>query len=88
MAYRRLHTTNGAKAWETLGREPEPWMRMEGGRSGSQGRGVAASELRATFRTGEAGRNTATLFEALLREQGNPGQRRDGNCDDLSIRER
>ncbi len=25
------------KAWESLGREPEPWLRAEGGRGGSQG---------------------------------------------------
>ncbi len=25
------------KPWEGLGREPEPWMRAEGGRDGSQG---------------------------------------------------
>jgi len=25
------------KAWESLGREPEPWMRAEGGRGGIQG---------------------------------------------------
>ncbi len=64
------------KAWENLGREPEPWMRAEGGRDGSQGRGVAASALRSTFRTCEAGRNAATLFEALLQEQGTLGQGR------------
>ncbi len=62
------------KAWESLGREPEPWMRAEKDRDGSQGRGVAASALRATFRTGAAGRNTATLFEALLQEQDTRGQ--------------
>ena len=61
------------KAWEGLGREPEPWMRAEKDRDSSQGRGVAASALRSTFRTGEAGRNAATLFEALLQEQGAPG---------------
>ena len=59
------------KAWESLGREPEPWMRAEKDRDGSQGRGVAASALRSTFRTGGVGRNAATLLEALLREQGN-----------------
>ena len=48
-------------AWESLGREPEPWMRAEGDREGSQGRGGAASALRATFRPSEAGRNAATL---------------------------
>ncbi len=25
------------KAWESLGREPEPWMRAEGGRKGDEG---------------------------------------------------
>ncbi len=54
------------KAWESLGREPEPWMRAEKDRDGSQGRGVTASAFRATFRTGEAGRNAATLLDALL----------------------
>jgi hypothetical protein len=71
------------KAWESLGREPEPWMRAEKDRDGSQGRGVAASALRATFHTGEAGRNAATLFEALLREQGNSEQGRGRDRDDL-----
>jgi len=71
------------KAWESLGREPEPWMRAEKDRDGSQRRGVAAS----TFRTGEAGRNAATLFEALLQE-GNLGQGRGGNRDDLDVGER
>ena len=63
------------KAWERLGRGPEPWMRAEKGRDGSQGRGVAVSALRATFHTGEARWNAATLFEALLGEQGNPGHK-------------
>jgi len=75
------------KAWESLGREPELWMRAEKDRDGSQGRGVAAAALRATFRTGEAGRNAATLFEALLQE-GNLGQGRGGNRDDLDVGER
>ncbi len=76
------------KAWESLGREPEPWMRAEKDRDGSQGRGVAASALRSTFRTGEAGRNAATLFEALLQEQGAPGQGSGGNRDDLDAGDR
>jgi len=71
-------------AWESVGREPEPWMRAEKDRDGSQGRGGAASALRSTFRTGEAGRNAATLFEVLLQEQGAPGQGRGADCDDLS----
>ena len=70
------------KAWKGLGREPEPWMRAKKDRDSSQGRGVAASALRSTFRTGEAGRNAATLFEALLQEQGAPGQGRGADCDD------
>jgi len=49
---------------------------------------VAASALRSTFRTGEAGRNAATLFEALLVEQGNPEQESGGNRDDLDARDR
>jgi len=76
------------KAWESLGCEPEPWMRAGGGRGGNQGRGVAASALRSTFRTGEAGRNAATLFEALLQEQGTPGQGSGGNRDDLDAGDR
>jgi len=76
------------KAWEGLGREPEPWMRAEKDRDSSQGRGVAASALRSTFRTGEAGRNAATLFAALLREQGKPGQGSGGNRDDLDAGDR
>jgi len=76
------------KAWEGLGREPEPWMRAEQDREGSQGRGVVASALRATFRTGEAGRNAVTLLEALLEEQGKLGQGSGGECDDLGGRER
>ncbi len=51
------------KAWEDLGREPEPWMRAEGGRSGSQGR----------VDTG-TGRGAATMLEDLLQEQGGPGR--------------
>ncbi len=49
------------KAWESLGREPEPWMRAEGGRSGSQGRSDTGTE-----------RGAATMLEDLLREQGGP----------------
>jgi len=51
------------KAWESLGREPEPWMRAEGGRGGSQGRPDTGT-----------GRGAATLLEDLLQEQGGPGR--------------
>ena len=47
------------KAWESLGREPEPWMRAEGGRGGSQGQSDTGT-----------GRGAATMLEDLLREQG------------------
>jgi len=50
------------KTWESVGREPEPWMCAEGGCGGSQGR----------LDTG-AGRGAATMLEDLLREQGGPG---------------
>jgi len=52
------------KAWESLGREPEPWMRAEGDRGGSQGQSQGRSG------TGNVGRTAATMLEALLREQG------------------
>ncbi len=58
------------KAWEDLGREPEPWMRAAGGRGGSQGR----------LDTGN-GRGAATMLEDLLQEQGGPG-RGQGTKDD------
>ncbi len=51
------------KAWEELGREPEPWLRAEGGRSGSQGRADTGT-----------GRAAATMLEDLLQEQGGPGR--------------
>ncbi len=51
------------KAWESLGWEPEPWMRVEGGRGGSQG-GAGA----------ETSRGAATMLEDLLQEQGRPGR--------------
>jgi len=38
------------KAWESLGREPEPWMRAEGDRGGNQGQGPRAE-------TGRRGRH-------------------------------
>jgi len=51
------------KAWEDLGREPEPWMRAEGDRAGSQDRSDTG-----------AGRGAATMLEDLLQEQGDPGR--------------
>jgi len=51
------------KAWESLGREPEPWMRAEGDRGGSQGRSDTGT-----------GRGAATMLEDLLQEQGGPGR--------------
>jgi len=51
------------KAWESLGREPEPWMRAEGGHGGSQGRSDTGT-----------GRGAATMLEDLLQEQGGPGR--------------
>ncbi len=51
------------KAWESVGREPEPWMRAEGGRGGSQGRADTGT-----------GRGAATMLEDLLQEQGRPGR--------------
>jgi len=51
------------KAWESLGREPEPWMRAEGGRGGSKGRADTGT-----------GRGAATMLEDLLREQGGPAR--------------
>jgi len=46
-----------------LGREPEPWMRAEGGRAGSQDRSDTGT-----------GRGAATMLEDLLREQEGPGR--------------
>ncbi len=60
-------------AWESLGREPEPWMCAEGGCDGSQGRGGA----------GTVDRNTATMLAALLQEQGTPGQECGADLDGL-----
>ncbi len=37
------------KAWEGLGREPEPWMRAEKDRNSSPGRGVAAAACARRF---------------------------------------
>ncbi len=51
------------KAWESLGREPEPWMRAEGGRGGSQGRADTGTE-----------RGAAMMLEDLLQEQRGPGR--------------
>jgi len=63
------------KAWEGLGRAPEPWMRAEGGRSGSQGLGRGGA--------GGIGRTAATMLEALMQEQGHPGQDRGADRDDV-----
>ncbi len=46
------------KAWEGLGREPEPWMCAERDRSGGQGPGRGGA--------GGVGRTAATMLEALL----------------------
>ena len=40
------------KAWESLGREPEPWMRAEGGRGGNQGQGSGRGGAGGVGRTG------------------------------------
>jgi len=58
------------KAWEDLGREPEPWMRAERDRGGSQG-----------WSSDEGSRGAATMLENLLREQGDPGRGQGGQGD-------
>ncbi len=65
------------KAWESLGREPEPWMRAEGGRGGSQGQGLGRGSA------GGISRAAATLLEALIQEQGHPDQGHGAERDDL-----
>jgi len=40
------------KAWESLGRESEPWMRAEKDRDGSQGRGRGGVALDVSHRRG------------------------------------
>jgi len=72
------------KAWESLGREPEPWMRAaEGcGDSQSQAQGLGHGGA------GGIGRTAATMFEALLQEQGHPGQGRGADRDDLGSGDR
>ncbi len=67
------------KAWESLGREPEPWMRAEGDRGGSQGQ----SQSQGWSGTGTVDRTAATMLEALMQEQGTPGQGRGADRDDL-----
>jgi len=47
------------KAWKSLGREPEPWMRAERDRGDSQGRPATG-----------AGWDAAAMLENLLQEQG------------------
>ncbi len=70
------------KAWESLGREPELWMRAEGDRCGSQGQGPGRGGV------GGVGRTAATMLEALMQEQGHPGQGRGADRDDLSSGDR
>ncbi len=70
------------KAWESLGRALEPWMRAEGGRGGSQGQGPGRGG------GGGVGRTAATLLEALLQEQDHPGQGRGAERDDVSSGDR
>ena len=69
-------------AWESLGREPEPWMRAEGGRGGSQGQGPGRGGA------GGIGRTAATMLEALMQEQGHPGHGRGADRDDVSSGDR
>ncbi len=40
------------KAWESLGREPEPWMRAEKDRDGNQGRGHVGATCDVPHRRG------------------------------------
>ncbi len=65
------------KAWEGLGREPEPWMRAEKDRDDSQGQSQGRSG------TGTVGRTAATMLEALLQGQGTPRQGHGADRDDL-----
>ncbi len=65
------------KAWEGLGRAPEPWMRAERDRGGSQGQNRGWSGAGAVDRT------AAAMLEVLLQEQGTPGQGRGADRDDL-----
>jgi len=72
------------KVWEGLGREPEPWMRAEGGRGGRQGQGPGPGRGGA----GGIGRTAATMLEALMQEQGHPGHGRGADRDDVSSGDR
>jgi len=64
------------KAWESVDREPEPWMRAEWGCGGGRGvrRGGAGG-------AGGIGRTAATMLEALLQGQGHPGRGREADRD-------
>ncbi|MDQ2829509.1 MAG: hypothetical protein M3Y74_10725 [Chloroflexota bacterium] len=70
------------KAWESLGREPEPWMRAEGDRGGTQGQGSGRGGA------GGIGRTAATMLEALVQDQGHAGQGRGAERDDVSSERR
>ncbi len=63
-------------AWEGLGREPEPWMRAERDRSGSQSQGQGD--------VGAVGRTVVMMLEALMQEQGAPGHGCGADRDDVS----
>jgi len=71
------------KAWESLGREPEPWMRAEAEKDRGGGRGLGGGGC-----PGETPGTAATLLEALLQEQGHPVHGRGADRDDLSSGDR
>jgi len=76
------------KAWKIRGREPEPWMRAEGDRSGSQGqgRGLVGVTRDVPHRPGWPERGDVVRCAATGARQ--LGQGSGGNHDDLDARDR